>query len=248
MTRITTAMLLAAGLGTRMRPLTDRTPKPLIEVGGRTLVDRVLDKLAAQGVTRAVVNVHHFADQMEAHLAHRRDLEIVISDERDLLLETGGGVVKALPLLGEEPFFVINTDVTWATAGDTTFIDLAAQWDAARMDALLLLARMEHTLGFRGPGDFFMQSDGQLLRRADRAAAPYVFAGTHITRADLLRDFEIRPFSANVYWNRFAARGRLHGSVMKPFWLHIGDPAAREEAEARLLEMEPAPAAQDAAS
>lgn len=232
-------MLLAAGLGTRMRPLTDRIPKPLVQVGGRTLVDRVLDKLVAQGVTRAIVNVHHFADQMETHLRARRDIEIIISNERDLLLETGGGVVKALPLLGDEPFFAINTDVTWVTPGDTTFRDLAAQWDPARMDGLLLLARMEHTLGYRGAGDFFMQSDGQLLRRGDKPAAPYVFAGTHITRAGLLRDLEARPFSANVYWNSFAARGRLHGAVMKPFWLHVGDPAGRDEAEARLKILEP---------
>jgi len=122
MTKIATAMLLAAGLGTRMKPLTDTRPKPLIEVGGRTLVDRVLDKLVAQGVTRAIVNVHYLADMMEAHLAARKDIEIIISDERDLVLETGGGVVKALPLLGDEPFFVVNTDVTWATAGDQTFL------------------------------------------------------------------------------------------------------------------------------
>jgi len=240
MTKITTAMLLAAGLGTRMKPLTDNLPKPLIEVGGRTLVDRVLDKLVAQGVTRAVVNVHYLADMMIAHLRARKDIEIVISDERAVLLETGGGVIQALPLLGKDPFFVINTDVTWATPGDTTFLKMAEAYDPNDMDALLLLADMNATLGFRGPGDFFLGHDGQLQRRGDKPDAPYVFAGTHITRADLLRDYEIKPFSANVYWNAMGRAGRLYGTVMSPFWMHVGDPTGRDEAEARLKTMGPA--------
>jgi MurNAc alpha-1-phosphate uridylyltransferase len=239
MSRITTAMLLAAGLGTRMKPLTDTRPKPLIEVAGRTLVDRVLDKLVAQGVARAIVNVHYFPDMMAAHVLKRDDIEVIISDERDQVLETGGGVIKALPLLGDEPFFVINTDVTWATAGDSTFSDMAAAYDPDHMDALLLLAPMEHTLGFRGPGDFYLAADGQVERRGDRPTAPYVFAGTHITRADLLRGYEAKPFSANLYWNAFAGRGRLFGTVMTPFWMHVGDPAGRDEAEARLSLMGP---------
>lgn len=239
MTRITAAMLLAAGLGTRMKPLTDNLPKPLIEVGGRTLVDRVLDKLVVQGVNRAVVNVHYLADMMIAHLKPRKDIEIIISDERDLLLETGGGVIKALPLLGDEPFFVINTDVTWATAGDATFRKLADAYNPDEMDALLLLAEMGATLGFRGPGDFYLGHDGQLQRRGERATAPYVFAGTHITRADLLRGYEEKPFSANVYWNAMGRAGRLYGTVMSPFWMHVGDPAGRDDAEARLKTMGP---------
>jgi MurNAc alpha-1-phosphate uridylyltransferase len=239
MTRIRTAMLLSAGLGTRMKPLTDTRPKPLIEVGGRTLVDRVLDKLVLQGVERAIINVHHFADQMEAHLAKRTDLEIVISDERAVLLETGGGVIQALPLLGADPFFAINTDVTWVTAGDDTYLKLADQWDSSRMDALLLLADMDQTMGFRGPGDFFLKEDGQLERRGDAARAPYVFAGSYITQADRLTGYAIEPFSANRYWNDFNARGRLMGAVMTPFWMHVGDPAARDEAEAMLKDMEP---------
>lgn len=239
MTRITTAMLLAAGLGTRMKPLTDNRPKPLIEVAGRTLIDRVLDKLAAQGVQRAVVNVHYLADMMKAHLAGRKDIEIIISDESDLLLETGGGVVKALPLLGDDPFFVINTDVTWATAGDKTFASMAAIYDPDEMDALLLLADMGATLGFRGPGDFFLNADGHVIRRGDRPSAPYVFAGTHITRAEHLRGYETKPFSANVYWNAMGRAGRLYGTVMAPFWMHVGDPAGRDEAEARLRTMGP---------
>lgn len=236
--KVTTAMLLSAGLGTRMRPLTDTRPKALVEVGGRALVDRALDKLVAQGVTRAVVNVHHFADLMEAHVRARKDIEIVISDERDLLLETGGGVMKALDLLGDDPFFVVNTDVTWATAGDDTFAKMAAAYDPDRMDALLLLAEMGKTLGFRGPGDFFLKSDGQLERRGEQPSAPYVFAGTHITRAELLRGYDVIPFSANIYWNDFAFRSRLFGTVMTPFWLHVGDPKGRDEAEAKLATLE----------
>lgn len=239
MTRVTTAMLLAAGLGTRMKPLTDTRPKALIEVAGRTLLDRVLDKLVNQGVTLAVVNVHHFADQMTAHLAKRKDIEITISDERDLLLETGGGVIKALPLLGDDPFFVINTDVTWATPGDRTFAKMANDYDPNTMDALLLLADMGATMGFRGAGDFYLGPDGQLIRRGDKATAPYVFAGTHITRADLLRSYKAEPFSANVYWNAMGRAGRLYGTVMSPFWMHVGDPAGRDEAEARLKTMGP---------
>ena len=239
MTKISTAMLLAAGLGTRMKPLTDTRPKPLIEVAGRTLLDRVLDKLVAQGVYRAIVNVHYLADMIEAHLKSRTDIEIIISDERAEVLETGGGVIKALPLLGNDPFFVVNTDVTWATAGDDTFARMAEAYDPDEMDALLLLAEMGATMGFRGPGDFFLAPDGQLMRRGDKPSAPYVFAGTHITRADLLRNYEAKPFSANIYWNAFGRAGRLYGTVMKPFWLHVGDPKGRDEAEARLLAMGP---------
>lgn len=239
--QIRTAMLLSAGLGKRMRPLTDNCPKPLIEVGGRTLLDRVLDKLAEQGVERAVINVHYLPDQIIDHLKARDDLDISISDERDLLLETGGGVIKALDQLGADPFFVINTDVTWATPNDTTFTDLAAAWDPDKMDALLLLANMHQTCGFRGAGDFFLNDDGRLRRRGDAPSAPYVFAGTHITQADRLRDYPVEPFSANRYWNDFAARQRLFGSVMSRFWLHVGDPAGRDEADARLRELESAP-------
>ncbi|MEP7210049.1 MAG: nucleotidyltransferase family protein [Alphaproteobacteria bacterium] len=236
---IRTAILLAAGLGTRMKPLTDTRPKPLIEVGGRTLVDRVLDKLVLQGVTRAIVNVHYLADQMEAHLKSRKDIDIIISDERDLLLETGGGVIKALPLLGEAPFFAINTDVTWATPGDTTYLKMAEAYNPDTMDALLLLADMGATLGYRGHGDFFLTHDGLLERRGQRERAPYVFAGTHITRAEKLRGYKAEPFSANTYWNAMGRVGRLYGTVMQPFWMHVGDPAGRDEAEARLLSMGP---------
>jgi MurNAc alpha-1-phosphate uridylyltransferase len=176
---------------------------------------------------------------MVAHLKTRKDIEIVISDESDLVLETGGGVVKALPLLGDGPFFVVNTDVTWATAGDNTFAKMAEAYDPNTMDALLLLADMGATMGFRGAGDFYLGPDGQLIRRGDRPTAPYVFAGTHITRGELLRGYEAKPFSANIYWNQFGKAGRLYGTVMAPFWMHVGDPAGRDEAETRLRTMGP---------
>jgi MurNAc alpha-1-phosphate uridylyltransferase len=143
-------------------------------------------------------------------------------------------VVKALPLLGEDPFFAVNTDVTWATPGDQTFLKMADAYDPNSMDALLLLADMGATLGFRGPGDFYLGHDGHLQRRGEKASAPYVFAGVHITHAGVLRSYEVKPFSANVYWNAFGRAGRLCGTVMSPFWLHVGDPSARDEAEARL--------------
>lgn len=231
MTLVRTAMLLAAGLGTRMRPLTLTRPKALVEVNGRTLLDRTLDKLVDQGVERAVVNVHHFADQIVDHLERRNDISIVISDERDRLLETGGGVVKALPLLGSEPFFVVNTDVTWITPEDRSFRLLAEHYDPLRMDALLLLADMTATLGFHGPGDFFRLEDGRVERRGARERAPYVFAGTYVTQADRIASYPADPFSANVWFDAFLARGRLFAEVMTPFWLHVGDPEARLEAE-----------------
>lgn len=231
MTAVRTAMLLAAGLGTRMRPLTLTRPKALVEVDGRTLIDRVLDKLVLQGVERAVVNVHHFADQVVDHLSRRHDLSILISDERAQLLETGGGVVKALPLLGKDPFFVINTDVTWDTRGDDSFLRLAERYDPHRMDALLLLADMNSTLGFGGAGDFYRLEDGRLERRGGRERAPYVFAGAYVTSADRLQAYPAEPFSANVWFDAFLSRERLFGEVMSAFWLHVGDPKAREDAE-----------------
>ena len=238
MITLSRAMVLAAGLGTRMRPLSEAMPKPLLPLAGRSLLDHALDRLTDAGVTDAVVNAHWLADQVAACVNARSAPRITLQRE-ETLLETGGGVIKALPLLGDDPFFVINTDVTWATAGDSTFSDMAAAYDAARMDALLLLAPMENTLGFRGPGDFYLATDGQVERRGERATAPYVFAGTHITRADLLRSYEATRFSANIYWNAFASRGRLFGTVMSPFWMHVGDPAGRDEAEARLILMGP---------
>jgi N-acetyl-alpha-D-muramate 1-phosphate uridylyltransferase len=229
-----TAMVLAAGLGTRMRPLTDDRPKALVEVGGRALIDHVLDRLAEAGVTRAVVNVHWFADRLEAHLRARgRGPEIVISDERAELLETGGGLKKARPLLGDAPVFVANIDSVWIDRGDALG-DLIRLWDPDRMDAALLLARREGAIGFEGDGDFFLADDGALTFRGDAPAAPYAYMGVHITRPDYADGGPDGPFSLSPLWRTSAAEGRLFGCVLDGDWMHVGDPQARDEAEARL--------------
>ena len=234
MTVPTSAMVLAAGLGTRMRPLTDDRPKALVEVGGRALIDHVLDRLADAGVTRAVVNVHWFADRLEAHLAARgRGPEITISDERAELLETGGGLKKAMPLLGGEPVFVVNIDSVWTDRGDA-LAELAALWDPERMDAALLLARREGAIGFEGGGDFFLGEEGQLTFRGEAAEAPFAYMGVHICRPDYVAGGPDGAFSLSGLWRRSAAEGRLFGCVLDGDWMHVGDPGARDEAEARL--------------
>ena len=229
-----TAMVLAAGLGTRMRPLTDDRPKALVDVGGRALIDHVLDRLAEAGVQRAVVNVHWFADRLEAHLKARgRGPEIVISDERAELLETGGGLKKARPLLGDDPVFVANIDSVWIDRG-SALAELIRLWDADRMDAALLLARREGSIGFEGDGDFFLADDGRLGFRGDAASAPYAYMGVHITRPDYADTGPEGPFSLSPLWRASAAEGRLYGCVLDGDWMHVGDPQARDEAEARL--------------
>ncbi|WP_343790889.1 N-acetylmuramate alpha-1-phosphate uridylyltransferase MurU [Brevundimonas kwangchunensis] len=229
-----TAMVLAAGLGTRMRPLTNDRPKALVEVGGRALIDHVLDRLADAGVEKAVVNVHWFADRLEAHLAARgRGPEIVISDERAELLETGGGLKKAAPLLGSDPVFVANIDSVWTDNGDA-LADLSRLWDPQRMDAALLLARREGSIGFEGDGDFFLADDGHLAFRGDAPSAPYAYMGVHICRPDYVADGPDGPFSLSQFWRRSAAEGRLFGCVLDGDWMHVGDPQARDEAEAKL--------------
>lgn len=227
---ITTAMLMAAGLGTRMRPLTNTLPKPLIPVGGRAMIDHLLDALLAAGVSRAVVNVHWLADLMEAHLGQRTDIEIVVSDERAQLLETGGGLVKALPLLGDGPVFVLNTDAFWWPVNPQPLEALAAAFDTATMDECLLLARTENSLGFDGAGDFQRDPGGRLHRRGSAPTAPYAFAGARICDLTRYRTRSPVPFSANRVWDESLALGRLHGVVMEPFWLHVGDPDALEKA------------------
>ena len=234
MTAPTTAMVLAAGLGTRMRPLTDDRPKALVEVGGRALIDHVLDRLADAGVARAVVNVHWFADRLEGHLAARgRGPDIVISDERAELLETGGGLKKARPLLGDDPVFVANIDSVWIDQGDA-LVDLIRLWDPDRMDAALLLARREGSIGFEGDGDFFLADDGALTFRGEAASAPYAYMGVHITRPGYADAGSDGPFSLSGLWRKSAATGRLYGCVLDGDWMHVGDPQARAEAEARL--------------
>lgn len=230
-----TAMVLAAGLGTRMRPLTNDRPKALVEVGGRTLIDHVLDRLADAGVEKAVVNVHWFADRLEGHLARRTRPEIVISDERRQLLETGGGLKKARPLLGADPVWVANIDSVWIDDGDALG-DLARMWDPDKMDACLLLARREASIGFEGAGDFFLGEDGRLTFRGEAASAPFAYMGVHITKPDVVADQPKGPFSLTKVWRRLADEGRLHGRVLDGFWMHVGDPQARDAAEAKLKE------------
>jgi MurNAc alpha-1-phosphate uridylyltransferase len=244
MTKITTAMVLAAGLGTRMRPLTNDRPKALVEVGGKALIDHMLDRLAEAGVTRAVVNVHAFADRLEAHLAKRtQGPAIVISDERDAPLETGGGIKKAAHLLGEAPILVANIDSVWLEDAEPpagAVRALVEGFDSARMTARLMLARMERTLGFDGSGDFFLDGDGRLEgRRVSGAAkAPLNYLGVHVVDprpiyAHPETAFGLFPGGGGL-WGAWAAAGRLHGMVMEGDWMHVGDPQARDDAEARL--------------
>ena len=228
-----TAMVLAAGLGTRMRPLTNDRPKALVEVAGRALIDHVLDRLAEAGVEKAVINVHWFADRLESHLAARARPAIVISDERAELLETGGGLKKARPLLGGDPVFVANIDSVWIDRGNA-LSDLIRLWDPERMDAALLLAKREGAIGFEGGGDFFLSDDGALTFRGEAASAPFAYMGVHITRPDYADPGPDGPFSLSGFWRRSAAAGRLYGCVLDGDWMHVGDPLSRDEAEARL--------------
>jgi len=230
-------MVLAAGLGTRMRPLTDTRPKALVEVAGRTLIDRVLDELVAAGVERAVVNVHHFADQMEAHLAARRDVEVLISDERAELLDSGGGIQHARDKLGEGPIFVANIDSLWTQAATPPLETLKQTWDPERMDLVLLLVSRGRGIGFEGPQGFIMDAEGRLTHSASPALmTPLANVGFGILKPQILDDAPAKgPFSIVPIWHRLQSRGRLFGAVMDAFWMHVGDPAAREAAEARLV-------------
>lgn len=235
MTKIHTAMVLAAGLGTRMRPLTDDRPKALVEVGGRALIDHMIDRLKSAGVERFVVNVHYFADRLEAHLNTRGDVDIVISDEREKLLETGGGLKKARPLLGDDPVFVANIDSVWIEDREgEAFERLKSNWRPDEMDAYLMLAPMERSMGFDGPGDFFHVFDGHLTFRGDRQSAPWNYMGVHITKPQIVDGMEEDAFSLTPIWRRLADKGRLFGDGMDGDWMHVGDPAARDAAEARL--------------
>jgi len=235
---ITTAMVMAAGHGTRMRPLTDNTCKALVKVGGKALIDHMLDRLHEAGITRAVVNVHAFADKLEAHLRTRKiGPEIIISDERDELLETGGGVVKALPLLGGDPILICNIDAVWRE--DTPTLKHMMQfWDAQTMDELLLLAPIENTIGYHGKGDFETGFDLHLVRR-QQDTAPYVYAGMQIFKPNLAYDFPQEKFSRNKIWDVSLNRSKIFGFPMDGLWMHVGDPEALSEAEVILPETKP---------
>lgn len=226
-----TAMVLAAGRGERMRPLTDRLPKPLVEVAGKALLDHVLDRLVAAGVERAVINVHYLADLIERHLAARARPRIVISDERNELLDTGGGVVKALPVLGREPFLHFNSDTIWIDGPEPNLTRLAAAFDPARGDALLLLAPVKTSLGYAGRGDYWIGDGGQLRRRAASEYAPFVYAGAAILTPALFADAPAGAFSLTRLFDRASAAGRLHGLPLDGTWMHVGTPDAIALAE-----------------
>ncbi len=230
-----TAIVLAAGFGTRLKPITDHTPKPLIPVAGRTLLDRCLDRLAETGVRRAIVNIHWLGSQIREHLKSRRDMEIVVSDESDLLLETGGGIAKALPLLGETPFIAVNADLIWRDdSGETAIQRLAASFDPSNMDGILLLQPRESADGHGGPGDFFREADGKLRRRGTQVSAPYVYTGVQILQPALFRDAPTGAFSLNTLYDRAIAAGRLYGLVHHGSWMDVGTHDGLKHAEAML--------------
>jgi len=227
------AMVLAAGLGKRMRPLTATRPKPLVEVAGRPLIDHALARLEAAGVRKAVVNVHYLAEQLEGHLARRRGaLEIAISDERAQLLETGGGLVHALPQLDADPFLVVNSDNLWIDGPIDSLRLLASHWDDKRMDALLLLVPLARAHCHLGAGDFHMDAAGKLRRRKANSVAPFVFTGVQMVSKRLLAgDLPAGPFSTNILWNRAIEAGRLYGTVHQGLWFDVGHPESIRRTE-----------------
>lgn len=234
MSGVRAAMVLAAGLGTRMRAFSDEVPKPLVPLAGKPLIDHVLDRLAEAGVENAVVNVHHMADQIEAHLAGRESPAIEISDERDALLDTGGGVARALPLLGDKPFFIHNSDSVWIEGPTPCLERLAGAWNADAMDVLLLLAPVTATLGYDGRGDFQMDANGQVFRRTAGQLAPFVFAGVSIAHPRLFDDCPEDAFSLNVVWDRAIDAGRAYGLRHEGQWMHVGTPEAVRDAEQQM--------------
>ena len=230
---ITRAMIMGAGLGSRMRPLTNDRPKPLVTVAGKTLIDHTLDRLATAGVREVVVNVHYRATQLIAHLSQRHDVAIIISDETDELLDTGGGVVKALPHFRDEPFFILNSDSLWIERGAPVLPAMAAAWHDD-MDSLLLLAEMQTAIGYDGAGDFVLLDQNHVARARDRSEKAYGYLGAQIAHPRLFADAPAGPFSTNIMWDRAIARGRLAGVVLDGVWLHVGTPEARDQAERAL--------------
>jgi N-acetyl-alpha-D-muramate 1-phosphate uridylyltransferase len=234
--RPTSAFVLAAGLGKRMRPLTDTIPKPLVPLGGKALVDHVLDRLAHAGIKKAVVNLHYHADKLEAHLAQRTKPKIVFSDERKHLLDTGGGVLHALAKLGTGPFIIHNSDSVWIEGLGSNLDRLLSMWDDGAMDSLMLVAPMAASIGYDGLGDFQMDSTGRLTRQSGPKMAPFVFAGVSIAHPRLFEGAPQGAFSLNKLWDRAIERGRLFGLRLEGIWMHVGTPEALAEAEAALTE------------
>ena len=228
------AMVFAAGLGTRMRPLTDTVPKPLIKVGGTALIDHCLDLLERAGIERAIVNVHYLADRIEKHLRGRQRPEIAISDERALLLDQGGGIKKALPELGDEPFLVCNTDAFWIEGPCRNLDRLFAAFDAGRMDAILLVASSAASIGVDWPGDFTMDADGRLHKRLAHEVAPFVYTGVAILKPEPFRAAAQDVFRLAPFLFDWAAKGRLFGVRLDGLWLYVGRPETIAEAERAL--------------
>lgn len=228
------AMVLSAGLGKRMRPLTASRPKPLVQVAGKALIDHALDKLAEAGIARAVVNVHYLADAMQAYLGRRVEPDITISDERATLLETGGGMVKALPLIGSDPFFCLNSDNIWLDGPRNVFAHLSDHWDAEKMDALLLLVPHARANNYRGKGDFHMDAMGRITRRRSGRVAPFIFSGIQIVSHRLLRDPPEGPFGTMTLWQRAMDEQRLYGLSHLGLWYEVGEPQMIAPTEAAL--------------
>ena len=232
----TKAMVLAAGLGLRMRPLTEKMPKPLVSVAGQPLLDHVLDKLGQAAVTEAVVNVHYLPDQIIDHVAGRKRPHVIISDERDQVLGTGGGVVKALPLLGDAPFFHINSDTLWIDGVRSNLEQLAENFDPARMDILLLMAPTASSIGYSGRGDYSMLPDGTLHARRENQVVPFVYAGAAIISPSIFADAPKGEFSLTKMFDRAEEQGRLFGLRLDGLWMHVGTPDAVHAAEEAFLE------------
>ena len=228
------AIVLAAGLGTRMRPYNGHIPKPLVEIGGKSLIDYSLDRLADAGVESVVVNVHHLADILERHLAPRQRPHVVISDERGELLGTGGGIAKALPKLGDAPFFLVNSDTVWLDGVRPNFTRMAEAFDPQTMDVLLLLAATTSSIGYSGRGDFAMLPDGRLRRRHENEVVPFVYAGAAVLSPALFADAPKGAFSLTVLFERAAENNRLFGLRLEGVWMHVGTPEAVAAAEAAL--------------
>lgn len=229
--QVTDAFILAAGLGTRMRPLTEKVPKPLITVAGKTLLDHAIDAADRAGLTNCVVNVHYLADQIEDHLSKRSKPCMTVSDEREELLDSGGGVAKGLPLLSGNAFVVMNADSFWIEGARENLPEMIAQFDPERMDMLLLLAPTTSAVGFAGRGDFFMSAEGHLARRGEAETAPFVYAGAIVMRREIIERVTERKFSLNRLFDEAIESGRLYGLRLDGIWLHVGTPEAIAEAE-----------------
>jgi MurNAc alpha-1-phosphate uridylyltransferase len=239
LSNVTRAMIMAAGFGTRMRPLTNDRPKPLVAVRGRTLLDHALDRLVAAGVTMVVINLHYRAQQVKDHLAGRKDLEIIYSMEEEIL-GTGGGVVKALPYFKDNAFFVLNSDSVWVEGYVPPLAAMQARWQPGIMDGLLLLASMTTAMGYEGRGDFLLDTNGHIARVPERTSSPFAYPGVQIAHPRLFADAPKGAFSTNLMWDRAIAKGRLYGIRLEGVWIHVGDPHAHAEAEAYLGRLIPA--------